>query len=59
MPALAPALAPLLLLLLAGPAVAQDTTPGGSAMTGFPIALVVLAVVASVFAIVVRNRKQK
>ncbi len=58
------ALVPLLLALLAAPAaaadlLAQDTTPGGSAFSGFPIALVVLAVVATVFALVWRSRKQK
>ncbi len=53
------ALVPLFVVLLAGPASATDTTPGGSASVGFPIALVILAVVATVFALVVRNRKQK
>ena len=54
------ALIPLFVVLLAGPAAAAtDTTPGGSAFVGFPIALAILAIVATVFALVVRNRKQK
>lgn len=44
-----------LVLLLASPAYAQDTTPGGSAFSGFPIALVVLAVVATVYALLKRR----
>lgn len=52
-----PALAPLaLVLLLAAPARAGvDETPGGSAATGFPVALVVLGVVAVVVALVWRT----
>ena len=50
-------------LALATPAwAAPDETPGGSAAVGFPIVLVVLAVVASAFAIVwklVSQRKQR
>ena len=62
--AMAPlALAPLLVLVLAvlpaGPAHAAETTPGGSSALGFPIALVVLAVVATVFALVMRARSKK
>lgn len=55
-------LAPLtavLVLLAAAPAAAQDANPTDSSASGFPIALVVLAVVATVFALVVRARNQK
>lgn len=58
MPARLVALVPLaLLLLLAAPASAQDG--GNPADTGFPIALVVLAVVAVVFALVWRAVSKK
>ena len=53
-------LAPLtavLVLLAAAPA--QAVNPTDSSASGFPIALVVLAVVATVFALVVRSRSQK
>ena len=53
MPAAALVLTPALLLLLAGPAAAQDAD--SPADTGFPIALLVLAVVAVVFALVWRT----
>lgn len=57
--ALAP-LTTLLVLLAAGPAgAADDPNPTESSASGFPIALVVLAVVATVFALVVRARNQK
>lgn len=49
----------LLVLLAAGPAAAQDADPTTSATSGFPIALVVLAVVATVFALVARSRNAK
>ena len=54
-------LAPLttVLVLFAAPAAAQDPNPTDSSASGFPIALVVLAVVATVFALVVRARNQK
>lgn len=55
-------LVPLTLVLLASPASAQDTTPGGSAALGFPIALGVLLVVAVVVALVwrkVSRRKER
>lgn len=58
MPALT-AVIPAVLLLLAAPAAAQDN--GQPAETGFPIALVVLAVVATAFALIwraVSKRKQ-
>ena len=54
-------LAPLtavLVLLAAAPAQAA-ANPTDSSASGFPIALVVLAVVATVFALVVRSRSQK
>jgi membrane protein implicated in regulation of membrane protease activity len=60
MPAAVVALVPAaLLLVLAGPAAAQDSD--NPADVGFPIALLVLAVVAVVFALVwraVNKRKQ-
>lgn len=49
----------LLVLLAAGPAAAQDADPTTSATSGFPIALVVLAVVATIYALVVRSRNAK
>lgn len=54
----------LLLALLAAPAWAagptpEDTTPGGSATSGFPIALAVLVVVAVVVALVWRAVSKK
>lgn len=52
MPAAALLVPPALLLLLVRPAAAQDA--GNPADTGFPIALLVLAVVAVVFALVWR-----
>ena len=55
-------LAPLtavLVLLATAPAGAQDANPTDSSASGFPIALVALAVVATVFALVVRARNQK
>jgi hypothetical protein len=56
MPAVA-ALLPLALLLLAAPASAQDS--GTDAEVGFPIILLVLAVVATVFALVWRAVSRK
>ena len=56
MPALA-ALLPLSLLLLASPASAQDSR--NDAEIGFPIALLILAVVATVFALVWRAVSKK
>ena len=53
------ALTAALVLLVAGPAAAQDN--GQGAETGFPVALLVLAVVAVAFALVWRSvskRKQ-
>ena len=49
----------LLVLLAAGPATAADPNPTNSSASGFPIALVVLAVVAAVLALVVRARNQR
>lgn len=56
-----PALAPLaLVLLLAAPAWAGvDETPGGSAASGFPIALVALAAAAVALALVWRAVSKK
>jgi hypothetical protein len=48
-----------LLLMTASPALAQDTTPGGDPAVGFPIALVVLAVVAVVVALAWRAVSKK
>lgn len=64
MPAPRAALLAVLLVATAwsAPALAsspEDTTPGGSAALGFPIALVVLAVVATVFALVKRASSKK
>lgn len=47
------------LLLLAAPALAQDTSPGGDPVIGFPVALLVLAVVATVYALVSRARRRR
>ncbi|MCW2606038.1 MAG: hypothetical protein JWO60_731 [Frankiales bacterium] len=59
---LASALVLLTLLAGAAPALAsggEDTTPGGSAALGFPLALVALAVAATVFALVWRAVSKK
>ena len=57
MPALVALLPLSLLLLLASPASAQDS--GTDAEVGFPIILLVLAVVATVFALVWRSVSKK
>lgn len=53
-PAVLPALVPAVLLLLAVPASAQEDA-GNPADVGFPIVLLVLAVVSVVFALVWRS----
>lgn len=57
MPAVRTLLPLSILLLLAAPASAQDN--GTSAELGFPIAMLVLIVVATVFALVWRARSKK
>ena len=57
MPALAALLPLSLLALLAAPASAQDG--GNPADVGFPIAMVVLIVVATAFALIWRARSKK
>ncbi len=54
-----PALCLALLLLSASPALAQDQTPGGDAGFGFPVVIVTLIVVATVFALVWRAVSKK
>ena len=48
-----------LLLLTASPALAQDTTPGGDPSVGFPVALAVIAFVATIVALTWRAASKR